>query len=480
MSSSLYKTDTEENDSISFLLTFWQQFLALTEQDLGKRTIESWFRSLKCHSWSRRERRLTIITPNSFVQKWIEKNYLFVMQKNAARILNETTLTLIFVIEEKASQKKINSEKNADKQRGIIPAKQKKLLAVTPSILENDYTFDHFVVDEANRCVIEAAKKIPSETKYHLLVIHGASGMGKTHVSNAICHELIQKKIHFLYQTADKFVYDYVKAVRAGKIDLLENTFNEIEAFIIDDIQAIAAKVQTQEFFLKILTSLLQKKRKVVITLDKTPQFLKGITDRIRSKLDGGLILSLQMPNKETLRSIIIKKANFYGIHDLSDEIIDFISSCVNNSVREIDGFIIKLAAHYEFNKKNMDIKEIRSLIQQRKEDLFKQNMDQDEQLKKILLFVAERCALKGQDLFEKSRKRNILFARQLSMYIMRKYTNASLTEIGEFFRGFNHSTVLHSIKKIDDKMKKIDKCDKFEFIKDIEKNIKKCCVNVA
>lgn len=315
------------------------------------------------------------------------------------------------------------------------------------------FTFDRFIVGNSNRFAFAAANAVashPGGTEYNPLFIYGNSGLGKTHLLLAIGHAIKEENpaIKIAYVKGDEFTNRLVKALQERKMEEFRNEFRNVDLFLMDDVQFIAGKIQTQEEFFHTFNSLYESGRQIVITSDRPPKEMSTLEDRLRTRFEGGVLADIQPPDFETRMVIVRKKAAALGL-SLSDDAVEYISNNVTANIRQLEGVIKKLTAYREILNEVITTESVKRAI----EDVIRTGTDIPTP-EKIIRETSRYYNLDESEIRGQNRSKNIAEARQISMYLMRSLTNLSLVDIGREFENRNHATVLSSIKKIEDLLK--------------------------
>ena len=323
----------------------------------------------------------------------------------------------------------------------------------TAAQLNSRYTFDNFVTGSGNqfaRAASQAAAERPGKA-YNPLFLYGGSGMGKTHLMQAIGHEVKKRQptSNLCYVTAEKFLNEMINSIRNDRMIGFRDRFRGVDVLLIDDIQFIAQKERVQEEFFHTFNALHESNKQVVITSDRPPKELAEIEERLRSRFEWGLIADIQPPDLETKVAILQKKAESEQV-TLPTDVALFIASNVRTNVRELEGALVRLIAWCQVSHLEITLAAAQQCL--------KQFIDM--QVRKITLefiqrIVAEHFGMRVADLKQKNNSRNVVIPRQIAMYLAKQMTEASLPEIGRQFGGKHHTTVMHSIAKIDDQRRK-------------------------
>ncbi|HEX8811106.1 MAG TPA: chromosomal replication initiator protein DnaA, partial [Terracidiphilus sp.] len=329
------------------------------------------------------------------------------------------------------------------------PAEQTRFDFSTAAQLNQRYTFDNFVTGSGNqfaRAASLAAAERPGKA-YNPLFLYGGSGMGKTHLMQAIGHEVKKRQpaANLCYVTAEKFLNEMINSIRNDRMIGFRDRFRSVDVLLIDDIQFIAQKERVQEEFFHTFNTLHEMNKQVVMTSDRPPKELAEIEERLRSRFEWGLIADIQPPDLETKVAILQKKAESEQV-TLPTDVALFIASNVRTNVRELEGALVRLVAWCQVNHIEITLASAQQCL--------KQFIDM--QVRKITLdsiqrIVAEHFGMRVADLKQKNNSRNVVVPRQIAMYLAKQMTEASLPEIGRQFGNKHHTTVMHSIAKIDE-----------------------------
>ena len=344
--------------------------------------------------------------------------------------------------------------------------KVKKEKTMLPEM--EDYTFDRFVVGPSNKFAHAAALSVAEEPgkRYNPLFIYGNSGLGKTHLLMAIGQSIHEREplLKIAYVKGDEFTIEMVKAIREGASDEFHNKYRNVDLLLVDDIQFIAGKEQTQNEFFHTFNNLYEAGHQIVITSDRPPMEMSLLDDRLRTRFEGGLLADIQPPDLETRMAITRSKAAQLGML-LSDEIIEYIASKLTSNVRQLEGVVKRLTAYSRI----MNVRITKEIVDKAIADVIHDGVFIPTP-EIIIRETARYYALKSEDLRGQNRSKNTAMARQVSMYLMRKLTNLSLKDIGAEYEDRNHATVLASIRKVEDLLKSDP--DMGRTIRDITSNI--------
>ena len=315
------------------------------------------------------------------------------------------------------------------------------------------YSFDNFVIGGSNRFAHAAAVAVaeaPAKA-YNPLFIYGDSGLGKTHLLHAIGSyaRSLFSGIKVRYVSSEEFTNDYINSLRDNRISDFQTRYREVDLLLIDDIQFLQGKIETQETFFHTFNTLHEHNKQVVITSDLPPKQLTGFEDRMRSRFEWGLITDVQTPDLETRIAILRKKAQSEQLQ-VPDEILEYIASKVTSNIRELEGTLIRVTAYANLNRSAVDLQLVQTVLK----DLI--TLDEDNVIAPvdIINHTAEYFRLDVDELYGSSRSQAVATARQIAMYLCRELTNLSLPKIGQLFGGRDHTTVMYANKKISELMK--------------------------
>lgn len=326
---------------------------------------------------------------------------------------------------------------NADNQNDIE----------SPLALNPKFTFESFVVGACNQFAHAAAQSVamnPSRS-YNPLYIYGGVGMGKTHLMHAIGRALMARgRMRIIYTTSERFTNEVVSGIKHERMPQLRARYRTADVLLIDDIQSLGSKERTQEEFFHTFNELHDAQKQIVISSDCPPREITGLVERLRSRFEWGLMADIQPPDLETKMAILERKAEIIGI-GLPSDVCTFIAGKTKSNVRELEGALVKLTAYSSLTETPITI----AMAQQVLKDLL-QKQDRRITIDSIQRAVAERFAIKPLQLKEKSNRKEIVLPRQVAMFLVKELTQASLPEIGRAFGGKHHTTVIHSINKIE------------------------------
>jgi chromosomal replication initiator protein len=424
----------------------WSKVIDSLKERIGQQNFDIWIKPI--HFLSMEGENVELEVPNRFFKEWIHEHYSPHI-RDALSFFTQKPCHLQF---------RIRNEK-MDEKDFISPSLQNqntKAPHTFQPIFNPKYTFDHFVVGASNQfanAACLAVANLPAKN-YNPLFIYGGVGLGKTHLLHAIGNHIFQNHIlpevkKICYLSSEEFTNELINSLRYEKMDEFRNKFRRMDILLIDDIQFIAGKERTQAEFFHTFNSLYEARKQIVVTSDKFPKDIPNFEERLRSRFEWGLIADIQPPDIETKVAILKKKAEIEKI-SLPNDVAFFLASQIDSNIRVLEGSLIRIGAFASLTKTPVDIqlaKEALKNIIKPKEELISIDVIQ----KVISIFFN----IKISDLKVKRKTKGYVVPRQIAMYLCRKLTNASLLEIGEKFGGKDHSTVLHSIKKVEEKIEK-------------------------
>ena len=464
----------------------WNKCLSVIKDNTEPQSFATWFKPIVPLSLDEESKVLTILVPTYFFYEWLEEKYIDLLRMTIKRFLGPEA-KLNYRIEADSTDKSFTIEMPGSNRNNpknpigrpaperlsegpinpfIIPGRQKRQI---DSQLNENYTFDNFIEGECNRvarqCGLEVARK-PGGTAYNPLLIYSGTGLGKTHLCHAIGLEA--KRLHpdltVLYVQAEQLYNQYFTATKNNnRVDFI-HFYQMIDVLIIDDIQFLAGKTGTQEVFFQIFNYLHQNNKQIIITSDKFPSDLQNIETRLLSRFKWGLTADLQIPDMATRTAIIREKLYTNGI-TLPDDVVQYLASNLRTSVRELEGVMISLMAQSSINKKAITIEMTQQIIER-----FMRNSVKELSVEYIINVVCDFFKISADQLAHKTRKQQVVQARQIAMYLSKKYSNTSLAAIGKQCGNKDHATVHHACKTVSDRLE-TDKQFK-ALMADIEKKI--------
>ena len=436
--------------------TVWENCLQQIRENVSMQSFKTWFEPIKPVRLDNDI--LTIQVPNQFFYEWLEEHYLGLLKKTIKSELGDKgRLEYQILLDQQASESQrggswINEDVemiNANQIQNpfVIPGIKK--MRVDPQ-LNSWYTFDTFVEGDCNRLARSAGIAVadrPGATAFNPLVIFGDVGLGKTHLAHAIGNAIVQNGSNktVLYVSIEKFSNQIIQAIKNNSINDLINFYQLVDVLSVDDIQFLANRTKTQEIFFHIFNQLHQSQKQIVLTSDRPPKDLDGLEERLISRFKWGLNADLQIPDLETRIAILHKKAEKERT-SIPEKVLEYICYHVNSNVRELEGVLISLVAQASLNNKKITVELAKEVIQN-----FVQRQHKEINVANIQNIVAEHFGLPVARISSKTRKREVVMARQVAMYLSKNLTDEPLKAIGEEFGGRDHSTVIYAIKAVQD-----------------------------
>jgi len=445
-------------------LTVWDQVLSRVEDQVGKHSFSTWFKPTSMladmgHS-------LSIRVPNLLFVEWLPKHYSVVLAE-ALRDIGRPDVKLVFVPNSPGqpdSGPKVfgSSLRLAD---GLEAAPQVSAEPAQPSTDQQSgnliprYTFDTFIVGPSNQFAHAACRAVaetPSRS-YNPLFIHGGVGLGKTHLMHAIGHYVMQHHpgLKLLYISSERFMNEMINAVRFDRILDFRSRYRSVDVLLVDDIQFVSGREGTQTEFFHTFNTLHDGQKQIVISSDRPPHEIPSLEERLRSRFEWGLIADIQPPDVETKAAILKRKAEEEGV-PLPDDLAMYLATRVRTNVRELEGSLIRLIAYSSLTTKPLTI----ALAQ----EVLRSVLSVDEKsvtIEQIQKKVADYYHLKPVELKSRNNAKSVAMPRQVAMYLCKALTASSLPDIGRSFGGKHHSTVIHSIKKVEEHRQKNASFDK-------------------
>ena len=422
----------------------WNKIISELKKSLDKDTFQNWIKPINFET--QLDTSLTLSVPTRFLRDWIIKNYASVI-KRAYQDQGVTVEKLSIIVKE--NNDRIipgtevvyqDNENDEDTYYDDISAP-----------LDPQFTFDNFIVGKPNELAYAAAQRVAQSevVSFNPLFLYGGVGLGKTHLMHAVAWNIKKRnpKKNVVYLTAEKFMYQFIKALRFKNIMSFKEQFRSVDVLMIDDVQFIIGKDNTQEEFFHTFNTLVDKKRQIIISADKSPADLEGLEDRLKSRLGWGLVADIHPLTYELRLGILQAKAEQKSMK-LTSEVLEFLADKITNNVREMEGALNRLAVHASLQESEVTVDLVKDVLK----DLLRTNSRKitiDEIQKKVV----EHYNIKLSDMHSPRRSRSVARPRQVAMYLAKSITTRSLPEIGRKFGGRDHTTVIHAIKTIEEIM---------------------------
>lgn len=424
----------------------WNTVLHTMESTLSRAHFTTWFKNTRIVS--RDQNSVTVSVPNGFVKEWLENKY------------NRQIITSIHTLSHEVREVKyiIGQPKlepiRADAVKMVIPEEFSEQAVHEQSQeidkithLNKKYSFDLFVVGSANELAFACAQSVATSLgkQYNPLFFYGGVGLGKTHLLQSIGNKVLfdhpEKKV--LYTSGEKMVSAIVEGIRNRTIEELKNLYSHLDLLMIDDIQFIAGKEKMQEIVFTIFNELHNRNRQVVATSDRPPKAIPAIEERLQSRLEGGMLVDVGMPDFETRLAILKSKITERSC-ELSDEVLSYIATHIQKNVRELEGVLNRVVALAQIYNRTPDVKEVKNILNAYLSVPYRKTSPQT-----IMKTVADFYNISLPDLMKRSRKKEVVRPRQIAMYLLRSEIKLSFPEIGQKLGGRDHSTVIHACEKI-------------------------------
>ena len=430
-------------------MNLWDQILSRVEMKLNRHSFYTWFKPTSFVSVD--SSTVTVRVPNGLFKEWLTKHYSGVISEAIGEV-RQGGLAVNFVVEvgSDASAIPLSTEEAA-----AFEAAAPSLPSSTPGSvgLNPRYGFDSFIVGSSNQFAHAACRAVaeaPSRS-YNPLFIYGGVGLGKTHLMHAIGQYVLRhnSSLKLTYISAERFMNEMINAVRFDRIIDFRERYRTVDVLLVDDVQFIAGKEGTQTEFFHTFNALYDSQKQIVISSDCPPHEIPSLEDRLRSRFEWGLIADIQSPDLETRVAILKKKADAEAV-PLADDVAIYIAGKIKSNIRELEGSLIRLIAYASLTGQQISL----PLAQ----EVLKNVLSHEEKavtIEIIQKFVAEHYNLKLTELKSRNNSKSVAMPRQVAMYLCKSLTRSSLPEIGRSFGGKHHSTVIHSIRKVEDLRKK-------------------------
>jgi chromosomal replication initiator protein len=448
--------------------SLWAQCLSALRSQISESALNTWFSALEIIESSPGE--MVIGVPNGFVLEYVSHHYRGVIEKTLEEILRAPVRIAFTVLSRSPHLEVYQADYRSGESRSEMPdfsvpvfsgsghstqgapwIKSRGPVRIEVTVpLNTRYTFEDFVIGDCNQLAHAACMAVaeaPSHNNFNPLVLYGGTGMGKTHLVQAIAHFCIENETvrKVVYRTSEEFTREYIEFVQKNKDSrTFYQVYKDADILLIDDIQFLAGKQSTQDEFFNIFSILQSLNKQIVITSDRPPSEIKGLHTRLLSRFDTGLLADLQPPNLETRLAILQKKSEGDGDSCVNGDVLTYVANQVTSNIRELEGTLIKLSAYASFTHMPITVDIAKQILG----DTLR-NVNQPVTIKRILDQVAMEYTTTVSLLTSQTRKKNVAEPRQIAMYMARQLTDNSLHTIGLAF-GRDYSTVIHSIKKVE------------------------------
>ena len=429
----------------------WRSVLNDIQVQISQANFITWFKDT--YIGSRRNGSVNVVVPNRFTREWLQEKYnktILKSLRNASSEIKEVRYT----IESKKNIHKLQQKTQQEKSLYVPKDKQLSFEEFQVNQLTNlnpKYSFSSFIVGPSNQLAHAAALSVVKQPGilYNPLFVYGGVGLGKTHLLQSIGNDLATKK-DVIYLTLEQFTEDFISSLQNKSTESFKNKYRTKDVLIIDDIQFLTGKEQTQEEFFHTFNALYSQNKQIIISSDRPPRSISSLEDRLVSRFEGGMLVEISNPDYETRVAILQEKIKEKEI-DLSKNVVEYIANNIQNNVRELEGALnLILASSKQLYKGNITEKQVKStlfhIINQPKKNIT---------YKHIVSVVSKFYEINEEDVYNKNRKQEIVIPRQIAMYLMRDTLNLSYPYIGTKIGNRDHTTAIHACNKISDQIKK-------------------------
>jgi chromosomal replication initiator protein len=422
----------------------WKDCLDYMSRRLKRQSYNTWLKPTRGEPTGNGEFKVAV--PNQFVADWIEEHFSDLVHESFVEVLGKNQ-DIVYVI--------TGRNGNGDQPELELAELQPVVTAAAPALnhnLNERYRFDSLIVGDFNQFACAASQAVaegPGMTKYNPLYIYGKTGLGKTHIIQAIGHEILDNypSKRIMYATSEKFTSDFINAISDRSISDFTRYYRDVDVLLIDDIQFFTGKEGTQEQFFHTFNALHQSGKQIVLTSDRPPREIKGLEERLLSRFSWGLVTDLQAPDLENRTAILYKKLESEGV-ELSEPVVTFIADKISTNVRELEGALNRLLAYASLKKAPVDVDLARRVLSDTVGGARKHVTIESIQQKS-----AEHFGVEPNMMVAKKKTADVALARQVAMYLARTLTDSSLKAIGNKFGGRDHTTVIHACDRVASRM---------------------------
>ncbi len=430
----------------------WRRALERIVDACGRENVDCWFADSNLIELALPES-ATIQVPSRFHADWIQEK--FQRELCASLGVRDCRFDILPPDDPSPSSNSKNSVSTAHQDSRALPAKSEKakpergIPLPTSVSLRPDYSFDSFVVGPCNHFAYAAAQGVadPNTRSFNPLFLHGSTGLGKTHLLQAVAREALGKhpECQVLFLTCEQFVNHFISSLHQGNLSSFREHFRSADALIVDDVQLLAHKARTQEEFFHTFNALHEAGKQIVLSCDSLPEGIPELQERLISRFKWGLVVQLDPPDYETRSAILRAKADRAGL-SLDPQILDYLAENIRSNIRELEGALTKLHATASLMNKTIDLHLAESMFPCAQEEGRGKRIRVDD----VISVVTEHFGVSMAELQSKRRTQSVVFPRQLAMFLVRQLTGLSLNEIGGHFGGRDHSTVLYSLQRVE------------------------------
>jgi chromosomal replication initiator protein len=430
--------------------SLWSEVSGRLRGSLNDTTYSTWFGEVAGHDLT--EDGFVLAVPNDFTRDWIEGHFRSLIAAAVRQVHDHDLPVELRVVEPQLQPEPAGEPARATgsgQATATAPVVRRRPARADGGPINAKYTFDSFVIGSSNRFAHAAALAVaeaPAQA-YNPLFIHGGTGLGKTHLLQAIAQYVSEHLQHLSvrYVTSETFLNDFIDSLRHKRIEGFKQRYRSNDVLLIDDVQFFGGKERIQEEFFHTFNSLYEAGSQIVISSDRPPRDIATLEERLRSRFEWGLITDIQPPDLETRIAILRKKVKVDGIHVHDEQVLAFVAGRVSTSIRELEGALTRVIGFSSLLGRPMTVE----LAQDVLKDVFPHGETAEVSIRRIQDLVAERFSLSLDELCSDKRSQNIVYPRQVAMYLSRELTDSSLPKIGKEFGGRDHTTVIHATSKI-------------------------------
>jgi chromosomal replication initiator protein len=428
----------------------WSEVSSRLRGSLNDTTYATWFGEVAGYELA--EDTFVLAVPNDFTRDWIEGHFRSLIGAAIRDVLEHELPIELRVVEEHARAQPLGDPTDSphgERKAAVAPVVHRLHTRPDSGVINTKYTFDSFVIGSSNRFAHAAALAVaeaPAQA-YNPLFIYGGTGLGKTHLLQAIAQYVSEHSQHLSvrYVTSETFMNDFINSLRDKRIEGFKQRYRTYDVLLIDDVQFFEHKERIQEEFFHTFNSLYEAGSQIVMSSDRPPRDIATLEERLRSRFEWGLITDIQPPDLETRIAILRKKVKVDGIHVHDEQVLTFTASRVSTNIRELEGALTRVMAFSSLTGRPMSVELAQDVLR----DVFPQGEAAEVSIRRIQDLVAERFSLSLDELCGDRRSQNIVYPRQVAMYLSRELTDSSLPKIGKEFGGRDHTTVIHATSKI-------------------------------
>ncbi|MAV88349.1 MAG: chromosomal replication initiator protein DnaA [Rhodospirillaceae bacterium] len=443
--------------------SFQKQWLRISDTlktEIGETAFENWVRPIKACDLRNSEVRLAV--PSRFMRDWVVANYLERLKELWTQENKVVNSVDVIIQPSLKTKQNIATKYDGINKDNILDSKvvfkaDPIEKSVSPHIsdsqisapLDDRFRFDQFVVGKPNEFAYAAARRVAqaSSVFFNPLFLYGGVGLGKTHLMNAIAWEILEREPErtVMYLSAEKFMYRFVRALREKNTVNFKEQFRSVDVLMIDDVQFIGGRDATQEEFFHTFNALVDQGRQIILSADKSPSDLEGVEERLKSRLNCGLVADIHATTYELRLAILETKSEKMKL-EVPRDVVEFLAHRITSNVRELEGALNRVAAHTQLVGRDLTLETAKDILH----DLLRSN-DRRVTIDEIQKSVAEHFNIRISDMHSARRARSVARPRQVAMYLSKQLTSRSLPEIGRKFGGRDHTTVMHAVKKVDE-----------------------------